>query len=544
MKNSLKIIFIINFLFLPAFTYAAAHSYHVTQKGAGQRTGKNIANAWSVSDFNNAENWSTNDHENRIDPGDTVYFSGTITSALNLQGSGSFGNYITLDGYQSDDTTYQNLSESGGRAKIDRTLSDSYGIRITGKDYVTVCDFEITDVKQAISIDSSSDNIIVKRTYIYECNNGIVINKSSNVTIGGSPGQGNVVKNVGNTTAHEDIAITGSGTPPHDIIISYNHLYADDDTSWGIDGIMNVGNKTYDVLIEYNSIHGHNHSTAKGENGIDLKRDISNVIIRYNEIYDHDWEPEILINTSAYGGGDNIYIYGNYIHDGGSAGISHDMDSKGISINCHGSTTIFNNTVAENDSGASSSDAGVYISSYGIPNTALKNNIFYKNCPTGSKFYPAYSISNGADEVTTADYNHFDWPGQTPQAYWGNSGWKNLAGLQSGAKSGLPQEANGSEGTSGMTDPDNNDYTISEGATVIDGGVDMGSGAIATITIQGTSYQVNWDVALGPKTDWSGTIPSIDVQARDIVGWDQGAYAYLAIQARLAAPRSLKIVAD
>ena len=56
--------------------------YYVTQNGNGARNGKSIPNAWSVSDFNSSANWSINDDSDRIDPGDTVYFSGSIKTGL------------------------------------------------------------------------------------------------------------------------------------------------------------------------------------------------------------------------------------------------------------------------------------------------------------------------------------------------------------------------------------------------------------------------------------------------------------------------------
>ena len=98
MKIALKILLIIIFLFLPALTFAASHTYHVTQNGSGDRSGKSLLNAWSVSDFNSASNWSTTDHTNKIDPGDSVKFYGTITSQIEPKGSGTNDNYITLDG--------------------------------------------------------------------------------------------------------------------------------------------------------------------------------------------------------------------------------------------------------------------------------------------------------------------------------------------------------------------------------------------------------------------------------------------------------------
>jgi hypothetical protein len=569
MKTFLKIILIVNFLFLPALAYAATHLYHVTQKGAGYRTGKSLANAWSVSDFNSSANWSKIDHPDRIDPGDTVYFSGTITSALYPQGSGSSGNSITLDGYEADDTTYMNLSESSGRAKIDRNIDTDFGIYVKGHNHITVQDFEITDINQGIYLAPGSTYIVVKRTYIYECDNGIIIYGASYITIGGSSGHGNVVKNVGRDTSHEDIGITG---PTHDVIISYNHLYADS-ASWGIDGIMNDGANTNKVLIEYNSIHSHNRVGGTGEGGIDIKGNAYDWIIRFNDIYDHDNEHGILLNPSDNRNYscDKIYIYGNRLHghanlafgSGNEKGESHDeiyffsnlvynngedgavlLGDSGTSLS--NGTFIFNNTFSENAYASDDySDSHLW---WHTGYLTLKNNIFIKARGNQSD-YKQYELGAVADEKTDADYNRFYWPSKTSKIDWGNSGALTLSKVQGGRANGLPQEKNSTEGDPGLVDWENRNFEIiSTSSAVFEAGIDMGSGAITTIKIQGQSYPVYWDIALGPDTDWSSTIPYIEILRRDSLQWSQGAYVYagrgFTSSVRPPAPRSLRIIAD
>ena len=81
---TLTSILIFGFSLLPVQVHAAAkNAYYVTQNGNGDRSGENLDNAFSVSDFNSSTNWSRTDHSSRIDPGDTVYFSGTITDRVN-----------------------------------------------------------------------------------------------------------------------------------------------------------------------------------------------------------------------------------------------------------------------------------------------------------------------------------------------------------------------------------------------------------------------------------------------------------------------------
>ena len=77
MRVKFKFFYVLVLLLLPTLTYAGTSFYYVTQNGKGVKDGKSLANAWSVSDFNNATNWSTSDQSNKIDPGDTVYFFGS-----------------------------------------------------------------------------------------------------------------------------------------------------------------------------------------------------------------------------------------------------------------------------------------------------------------------------------------------------------------------------------------------------------------------------------------------------------------------------------
>jgi len=521
MKKYLIIFFILFAL------QAHAATYTVSQDGSGKD--------YSIAAFN-SESGDFSD--------DTFYFSGDITTPIIVNVFGTSGHPVILDGYQADDTTYQSLSEVTGRAKI--TVTDSQtGIDLDGVDYVTVVDFEITGFSQAIRIglDTESNDITLQRNYLYEGHNGIYIGTTSyNVTVGGSSGNGNVVKNVGVTTAHEDIAFDSA---PHDVIISYNHLYADSD-SWGIDGIVNVGT-TSDVLIEYNSIHGHNHTTAQGENAIDLKKQATDWIIRYNDLYDSDYEPIIIFNgnTSPGESADNIYIYGNRIHDSIDDAINFQNNSGETYENVYifsnliynfaeramfvtiTDANIFNNTISE--VGTSADDQYDVAMHYDFGTVTFKNNIVIKSS-TSSYSYRALNLqSSGTGENLTTDYNIYYWPSQSINIDWEDSGVLTLAGIQGGSANGLPQETNSTEGDPGLVDWDNGDFTPVAGDACINAGADLGSGAIATLTIQGVEYPVYWDSALGASTDWSSTIPSVEVLRRDSdggEGWDAGAYEY------------------
>jgi hypothetical protein len=220
---------------------------------------------------------------------------------------------------------------------------------------------------------------------------------------------------------------------------------------------------------------------------------------------------------------DDIYIFSN---------ICHDADTYSFYLgNLYSGTgefTVFNNTIAENGKTAPASSNTGMRGDNPYASSVMKNNIFYKNMPGETTYRQAY-IDNDSDEsIWSFDYNRYYWPSQTSVVYWGSNGDTTIANLASmGAPYGN-QEVNGADGDPGLTDIDNNDYTIASAeSAVVDGGVDMGSGNIASLTIAGVTVDVPWDFALGPETDWSGTTPVIDELYRDTAGWDQGAYGWV-----------------
>jgi hypothetical protein len=446
-------------------------------------------------------------------------------------------NNATLDGYKTDDTTYMNLSEASGRAKVDTNNSEGC-MDMDRQSDLTIQDFEFTDCV-GVGAGRGAHGITFKRNYFHTITAGALsIDRGSyNITVGGTSGHGNVFKNIGSTTKDEHIAIHKS----HDIIVSYNYFYQNSD-NYRIDAIMitgyTPGAESYDILIEYNRMKGYVGS-GYTEDGVDIKKGSYNIIIRYNHISHFDDQAGIFVNH-----GDRLYIYGNYIHDVWDgcvytdndrqnddififSNICHNGDAFGIRIAGTSSEYyVFNNTVAE--CGLTNPDSNhMNISVEDAVNTGsyVKNNIVYKSRP-GKTDYKQCRVEDLSDALVDFDYQRYYWPSQTSKVDWGNAGNKTLSGLQGGSGNGLPQESNGSEGDPGLTDIANNDYTIADGAAVIDAGLDLGSGAIATITIQGTAYSVNWDVGLGDGTDWSGTIPVIEELQRDVHGWDQGAYVY------------------
>lgn len=518
--------------------------YYVTQSGSGSHDGVLSENAWSVAEFNDLSGVEY--------AGSTFYFDGLITDEISPSISGTSDNYITLDGYAEDDTTFMNLSEETGRSLVDRD-GGSICINVQDVSYMIVQDFEITDAGAGVAVRDMSHDVIVRRNFAYQINGAYYAGTPSppgpyNVTFGGSAGQGNVAKNIGRGTADEDIGICAA----NNIIISHNHLYATA-SDWGIDGIIISCSAvhTHSILVEYNAIHDHNDVTGElGEDGIDMKGGAYDIIIRFNKIYNHYNRPEeygpsvagINVNTDA----GRIYIYGNWFtnNEDGAVFITdrephNDLyvfsnvivqtQNSAIMDHASGGTAdthfFFNNTILESNSEVWSNTSGAMrvVTNQGV---IFRNNIIYRSQPSESSYRQIY-VHPSAEDNSTFDYNVYYWPDQTSTIRWGDFGVTELEGLQSGDTHGLPQEENGWEGDPGLVDIDDHDCRIaSPESAVVDSGFEMGRGDIANITIQGVDYPVSWGVALAPGTDWSGLIPIVETLNRDDVGWDIGAYAF------------------
>ena len=306
---TLASILIFCFSLHPMQVYAAANTYYVTQNGSGARDGKSLAGAWSVSNFNNPANWSASDNADKIDPGDTVYFSGTITTAIIVQGSGTSGNYITLDGYQAGDCDPINSGECGAVITSNcnptqgtcsggyygETAESEHAIRLIAKDYIIIQDFTVKNRGYGIYVSgdgnssATSDWDVIRRNYITNIKDqGIWVGRraqsyssTTNCTIGGGPGQGNYLYKAGWSNDYNqrdpwDVEARGTN-----IVLSYNKFGNDGEFQWP-GNIIETGN-TSNILVEYNEIYG-----AGFECGLSLKEDgVVGAIIRYNKLHDN-----------------------------------------------------------------------------------------------------------------------------------------------------------------------------------------------------------------------------------------------------------------
>lgn len=581
MKTALKTILIINFLLLPALTYAMVHTYYVTQNGKGSKDGKSVRNAWSVLNFNSSANWSTTDNPNKIDPGDTVYFSGMITSRILLPKGygGRSGKFITLDGWKDgscnpvadhDDTTFgsdngADLNACPNAAVIDVNSTSMNGIQSRWNSYIIIQDFQIRNSNHGILLQDGSEkpsHVIIRRNYVHDTYSKCFDMADSNyryVTIGGADGDGNFFyncaeKNRSAGTSPGDIGIDGD-----DLIFSYNEVSND---FVGNFSHNNVNVFTGDrQLIEYNSI-----SFPSPDACISVKaKGGSNKILRFNKF--HHGRNGISISTNQGVGNNNIYVYGNFMYNitdqiGKNAygqalrcyrlydnihfwsNVISVADGRGIAVMAQtgfpqGDVYIYNNTVYKAGQNTKSSPpsrdrtrdrSGLYIEGGKGLNLRVANNIIMDSDATNN--FLIYNANVIDDFISTFDFNLYYYTDQTPRVYWKGVGSVNWVSIlvkntvwedNSIIKNPKFTDANGVDNIDG-TEDDN--LTLQPSSPATDTGKDLFK--CFDVSVQGKNYHMCYDDALDPSaTNWKITPPTVRTAKQgDHGNWDRGAYVY------------------
>ncbi len=445
-----------------------------------------------------------------------IYIVSTIRSKIKIPSSGTSTHYIT---YKGNYPGHAGVLNFDGNPMLDTN----------SKDYIIIDGLTLQNGTIGISA-NNSDHIIIKNCTIHTMSlKGIISKNSSNVTIGGTRGNGNDIYNCGVDTGGQDISLSNNSNTT----ISYNKLYATE-TSYGIDGV--AVHWSNDVLIEYNTIHSHNHSSGQhGEDGVDIKNDNNGVIVRFNHIYDHRYQTGITVQMGSH----NVQIYGNDVHNNKWGGVyikrgcegsdnMHNIDiwanliyknGAGVIISNSGGSScggpaniydvgIYNNVLAENGNweGNSVSRAGVAIL-FGSGHI-VKNNIFYKNHGKyGGNTYEQVYLND--DSSVTFNYNYYYYPGVSERDIFYVAGSeKRLAEFKS-----LGQEAHGAERDPKFTDADNNNYTLASDSPCID---------------SGTNLNITFAEAIDPnRTNFNAFPPLVGIaDQRDYGSWEKGAYIY------------------
>jgi hypothetical protein len=325
-------------------------SHYVTQAGAGSHNGS-VGNEWSISEFENSAQWDTaNSADDKIGPGDIVYFSGALTSDIDLNGSFANGLItapVVLDGTSA---SYTNFPTS--------TLTYSYDvdgiILLKDTDYITVQNWtfdgdmsSLSDSREqgCLGITSTDNgetgrahNIIFDNNSCSEVDSGVVIHghveyvtitnnyfeelhgdgiqitrenrdyRPNNITIGGSLGNGNEFYNVSYNDNASNVDGILTPTQCHDIVYSYN--YAHNDIPGSPSGAGGYGqstiyaNEVQNILVEYNITDG--MSARHMRSFITVKDDWpagptsnDNLIVRFNHVKNCCWSYYIHPNTDT-----------------------------------------------------------------------------------------------------------------------------------------------------------------------------------------------------------------------------------------------------
>jgi hypothetical protein len=424
-------------------TYAAVQEYYVTQSGSGSRNGLSLANAWAMSDCNNASNWSGAESATQIDPGDTVYFNGNITSTLEVRGSGNASNQITLD-----------FSSS----------ASSKDIQGNGKDYYTLTNFTI-DASSGIGESRVIDlggNSSANQAQNVTISNGVITNAdkmlidlryANNITIEGN-----------SFTDFSGHGITTYSKYSHDIVIKNNTLTTRYYTNINKQCDVITFGDAFNVTIEGNYIANftggdpntiaHNDCIQTYQSGSGDSQKPKDWVIRYNLIRLHkDTQNDGLWTMFEHLDG-TWEIYSNvFLGSRGSA------SSIGLNLQSTSTTVsyVYSNTFISKAGGVGNMIALRFNGTH-----YFKNNVVYREGTTGTV------IANPQGATIVRDYN----------IYYGGSASAYHNGVSAtNCSSYAGQEAYSDcyDMQSDFLDYANNSFGVVQGSIAINTGVDLGS---------------------------------------------------------------------
>jgi hypothetical protein len=229
-------------------------------------------------------------------------------------------------------------------------------------------------------------------------------------------------------------------------------------------------------------------------------------------------------------------VFSNIIDISQQAGIRIE-GPVGSSYDTLSHVYIFNNTiykpatfdydpdyVSSGDTAVYADDSGIYskLADSQIINFHIINNVIIDSRPNESDYIQT-SLKKQSDLYL--DYQHYYHSGGIPVVNGNND----------------------TQGNPFLNDPFSGDFTISSSnSPIVNSGKRMGTGNIKVITIQGTSYPVEWDTSLDPRTDWNTIPPKIITAKQNQQGsnWEKGAYVFVESIKRpsLKCPTSLRMV--
>jgi hypothetical protein len=255
-------------------------TYYVSQSGAGSANGTSEANAWAVTAFNTAGNWSsTVGTSGKISPGDTVILVGTLTSALTVQGSGAAGNKITI------------LFGPGAKMSAANWGTNTAAINGTTKHYITIDGGATGTIGGKFGDDTGANGII-------ECTNngtalsnqincsGVGFAQSNHLTVQGLVIRDIFVREIGSSTLKYGSCVGNSGSAADYTDYTVRNCVLSH-AATGIHFDYNLTNARY--LFEDNTITNCNWGSGGGNRGSASYLD--GIIFRRNRVRSHEnWD--------------------------------------------------------------------------------------------------------------------------------------------------------------------------------------------------------------------------------------------------------------
>lgn len=316
-------------------------TYYVTESGSGAQNGSNLANAWSVGDFNTSSNWSASiGTVGKISPADTVILNGTISTALNTQGNGSAGNPITI------------LFDIGAKISAPVWGNGAGGINVT-HNYITIDGG--AGSMGGISGNPSTANGIIECTA-----NGTSL--ANQVTCGGVVGTNALYLTVKNLVISNIYVRTGTV----------------DQNAFGV-GVQNEGPAVSITGFVVTNCIIHDACYGILADGGDTSNGYT---ISNNTIYNINWGVRIATRGGSSNLLQNLLLYNNLIYGWtiwDDTTISNSFHHNGIFLQADGGlidgASLYNNKFGPGFGGSYQTSA-IYFNT-GIKNVRIFNNIFF-----------------------------------------------------------------------------------------------------------------------------------------------------------------------
>lgn len=269
---------------------ASATTIYIAQTAAGSANGSSCANAYAVTFFNTSSNWGSG--ASQIGPGTVVNLCGTLTTGLQINGSGASGNVISVVW-----TTGSRISVPYGQII---NLNGSYG-------------YLLFDGGIACGPGSSCDTIEAANPAGYASGQAGIIEATANGSALASK----------STNTQAFYGCNGC----HDIEIRnliVRNLYVHSSTSDGT-GSADTGDFTFQCAYGNSgcasgTISIHDSTIHDNGNAISLQRTSSVTFNVYNiDFYHNNWAME-----NSGNGTRTLNFYNNHIHDAANWDTSND----------------------------------------------------------------------------------------------------------------------------------------------------------------------------------------------------------------------------